>query len=266
MILTHRKIHFDVDFFEVIQDAVIRAEISWPTFKPAASKLSSIPGSRSSTVDIDGKDFVTGSVGIEKRENSVALRNTSSVEAFESARSSTAERLAQPVPDPLISDQLHSEPPGLTIEEPTPTKIEPSSVIKSHPMGILQFKVDTGCVSNEGVFYVEMVKDAEIFACTKSSEKGLLPEWHERFDKFCTDLDTAKLSIHVRMQEGSSQANSDTTVGLWDGLISEVLGKANHRIPIRHLPDSKNVLTGSVRVSLAYSPVMVTVELSNKVD
>lgn len=251
------KIHFELDLFSTIPAGIIRTQLPEPTFermseaslKRRQSKVGSVPTS------------IQGSVHGSIRGSLSGSRNGSIHESLD------GKELNHELEIPSVTVQ-QSTPIGITlpVHELNATLTDPSEIVSKYPQGILRARIESGSFDRAGFLYIEIMQDNETIFTTRSTvEKTMYPEWVFGDDAFISNLDISVFTIQCKEMRHDAPKANDLVCGKWTGPISSLLGKGGYRLALSESNDNLQE-TGFIILSIAYSPVNVTADLSSRND
>jgi hypothetical protein len=118
--------------------------------------------------------------------------------------------------------------------------------------------------------YVEFNVDGEVLFRTRTSEETANPQWAESFDRFMSDMASSEIIIYVKRLSARMPTPSDFILAHWRGDLNvAALGKSNvwitlQNYPLKETPIDALATVGSMMLSLAFSPVRLDVDISQK--
>ncbi|KAI8928229.1 C2 domain-containing protein [Entophlyctis helioformis] len=240
-------ITFDVEYFGVVEEKVIRNVASKSVLKTKRSLAKIDASGQAKSADSDAPP----SAGVSDARLS-PLDNTSPT-SIASSTLTDSEALA-----------AAREAEIAAIRETARTTVE------QYRSGIFRMRITGAKLCRPVRAYLEIYIDNAVVFRTHTAEESLTPTWLEAADKFVTDMATDSFQILIRQQDGDARSGDDFILGQWTGdPVLELVGHTHDALPIRQYTLSESRMemlpyVAKLQAEFSYSPVKIDMDLSSK--
>ncbi|XJO75420.1 hypothetical protein BDV3_006107 [Batrachochytrium dendrobatidis] len=253
-------LYFDVDYFPVIKDRVIRPRSENPALSTASAARSRSASETAKKDNVDATNPTTAT-GITTIQDDIKL----------------VEKVAETIKDDAkdIVKSVSSTDLKVDANPPTKSEIEPMSslakrIVDQNRSGILRIRITGAKLARPARAYIEIHVDGTAIFRTRTSEETMNPMWLEAADKFIIDMDTDAFLILMRHQIGEERSSNDFILAQWQGdPVTELIGTSHEELKMRqyttsgrsndHLP-----YIARLKAEFWYAPVNIDMDISSK--
>ncbi|KAH9272619.1 hypothetical protein BASA83_005124 [Batrachochytrium salamandrivorans] len=251
----HGHLHFDVEYFPVIRDLVIRPRPLNQAKKAATSARPSITAVK---LETSAAEPVSDAAVIPSVDGDASAA-VAKIAAEASA--AVSESNAKDIPSGNAS---------VTDEKELPISVIAQNVVDKHRSGVLRIRISSAKLSRPACTYIEIHVDGTAIFRTRVSEETMTPTWLEAADKFIIDMCTDSFVIILRQQIKDERSNNDFIIAQWQGNpVTELIGVSHDALVLRQYtssgrPQDHMPYVARLKAEFWYAPVQIDMDVNSK--